>query len=408
MAKDDFKYMFGLKMRMFPTHKQERIAKLNFGVARFVYNQLIVNSWTDSKITQVNKQYPQVKRNRGLMRIRHNGLYPWLKNKDIDSNNACYAERNYQAAWNMFKKVNHGGVPKFKKKTNAHQSYQTYSSYKSKVKGQESIFNGSIKFIDSNHIHLPKLGIVKVHNSVNLPTKQRVKIGTVTVSTDGLNYYVSMLIKSDKPLKQELAKTNSQIGIDLNLDNFLMTSNGCVVANPKYYRHAKKRLAKEQRILSRRQLRAKKEHRKLAYAKHYQEQKRKVHKLHTHVAKQRQDFLHNLSTALIKNHDLVVAEELRSSNMLKNHALAMAISDVGWRTFLTMLDYKAKMYGKQFITVNPKNTTQTCSDCGYIMKGEEHLGLDKREWTCPACHLHHIRDVNAAKNILAKGKLQLA
>ena len=103
-----------------------------------------------------------------------------------------------------------------------------------------------------------------------------------------------------------------------------------------------------------------------------------------------------------KGHDLVAAEELRSKNLLKTHALSMFISDVGWRAFLSMLEYKAKMHGKVFRAVNPRNTTQTCSHCGHVLTGENKLTLDDREWTCPVCGTHHLRDHNAAKNILAK------
>ena len=103
---------------------------------------------------------------------------------------------------------------------------------------------------------------------------------------------------------------------------------------------------------------------------------------------------------------MVVAENLKSKNMLKNHALAMSISDVGWRTFLEMLEYKAPAYGRTFVEVNPAYTTQTCYDCGFVMgrKGTKRLTLHDREWTCPNCHVHHIRDHNAALNILAKGQ----
>ncbi|WP_235805919.1 RNA-guided endonuclease InsQ/TnpB family protein, partial [Levilactobacillus koreensis] len=99
---------------------------------------------------------------------------------------------------------------------------------------------------------------------------------------------------------------------------------------------------------------------------------------------------------------LVVAEELRGKNMLRNHALAMSISDVGWRTLLSMLVYKADMYGRKFLTIDPRNTTQTCSDCGHVMAGKNKLTL-ARKWTCPNCGVFHVRDHNAAKNILAKG-----
>ena len=140
-------------------------------------------------------------------------------------------------------------------------------------------------------------------------------------------------------------------------------------------------------------------------SKNYQKQRLLVAKIHARVFDRRHDFLQRTSTALIKNHDLVVTEELRSKNLLKNHALAMSISDVGWRSFLCMLSYKPGLYGRQFITVSPKNTTQTCHDCGFVMgsDGTEKLTLADRKWTCPQCHTHHIRDHNAALNILEKG-----
>lgn len=140
-------------------------------------------------------------------------------------------------------------------------------------------------------------------------------------------------------------------------------------------------------------------------AKNYQKQRLAVAKLHDKIRRQRNDFLQVLSTALIKNHDLVVAEELRSKNLLKNHALSQAISDVGWRSFLNMLAYKADLYGKEFKTIDPKYTTQRCHQCGSIMgqNGYKKLTLKDREWTCPICQTHHIRDWNAAVNILEKG-----
>ena len=142
----------------------------------------------------------------------------------------------------------------------------------------------------------------------------------------------------------------------------------------------------------------------LATAKNVQYQRRIVAELTAKVMRRREAFQHILSVALIKNHDWVAAEELRSKNLLKNHALAQSIQDVGWRSFLSKLEYKAKLYGKIFVTVDPKNTTQTCSECGHIMSGKDKLPLKVREWRCPKCGACHIRDVNAAKNILNKAQ----
>src|SRR5699024_958242 len=192
-------------------------------------------------------------------------------------------------------------------------------------------------------------------------------------------------------------------------ENILMTSEDQVNDNPCYYRIIKGRVAKTQRTLSRRKRRAKKEKRSLRNSKNYQKQRRLVAKIHDKIRNQRNNFLNDNSTKLINNHDLIVAENLKSSNMLKNHALALSISDVGWRSFLQKLAYTADLYQRTFIVVHYKNTTQTCRDCGFIMGSgnTEKLTLKDRECTCPACQTHHIRDVNAAKNILSKGLKQL-
>ena len=273
--------------------------------------------------------------------------------------------------------------------------------------------NGTVRFEDSKHVIVPKLGWLRVKGSHQrvLAHSAETRIGTVTIVKDASGrFFLSMQLASYAPFVNWPQNTGKQIGIDLNTENFLTTSNGDTVANPRYYRIIQGRLAKAQRILSRRARRAKQEHRPLRTSKNYQKQRLLVAKLHAQVFERRRDFLHNVSTTLIKNHDFVAAEELRSKNMLKNHALAMSIADVGWRIFLGMLAYKAELYHRQFLMVNPKNTTQACHECGFVMgtAGTEKLTLADREWTCPKCHAHHVCDHNAAQNILTKGIIKLA
>lgn len=267
--------------------------------------------------------------------------------------------------------------------------------------------------MDCKHIVLPKLGKIRISRlRDNVLNMQDVRIGTATVKKDSAdNYTISLQLGSTQPFVKALPKTNQSIGVDLNTENYLTDSQGNVVANPRFYRRIKHQLAKQQRALSRRARRAKKEHRSLRDIKNYQKQRLLVANLHEKIYRQRKDFLNNLTTKIIKNHDIIVAEELRSKNLLKNHALALSISDVGWRTFLSQLEYKAKLYDKQFITVSPKNTTQTCHCCGYVCGSDNHskkLTLAERKWTCPNCNTIHIRDKNAAINILNKGLAKLA
>lgn len=118
------------------------------------------------------------------------------------------------------------------------------------------------------------------------------------------------------------------------------------------------------------------------------------------LANKRKDFLHKLSTNLVKTYDIIVIEDLKSKNMMKNHKLAKAIGNASWYEFRTMLEYKCKWYGKQLIIVSSHYTSQECSNCHHN-SGEKTL--DIREWTCDNCGVHHDRDINAAKNILTKG-----
>lgn len=412
----ELKYHYGLKMRIYPSTQQKQLIKLNSDIARTVYNKLLA---IDKELYQLNKiklsidvitdRVIELKQRKQYKELKNHYLY--MQNPKIDSLAIANAKQNYQKAWDMYKQVHNAGTPKFHKKGYT-EKYQTNAQYGKNTK--MDVFSPTgVKFLDIKHIQLPKLGRIRVSGSHRrlLDRKHDIKIGTVTVSkTIDDKYFISMQLGSDTSFVTKKNSTGSQIGIDLNTENFLTTSEGKQIANPRYYRTIKGKLSKAQRKLSRRQLRAKKEGRSLRDAKNYQKQRLVVAKLQARVRRQRNNFLHKVSTALINSHDLVVAENLRSKNMMKNHALAMSISDVGWRMFLQMLEYKAKLYGRTFITINPKNTTQMCSDCGFIMgqNDTKKLTLADREWTCPKCHKHHIRDWNAAQNIFAKGLEKLA
>ena len=413
MAK--MKYHYGLKMRCYPSDQQKQLIKINSDASRFIYNEMVAINKELMQLRRVKLPIDIVQDRIKQLTMRQNAKqmsnhYQFLEDKRIDSLTKANAIQNYRKAWNAFRKVHATGVPKFHRKS-YHWRYQTNCQYP----GQKTtlLTNGTVCFLDNSHVKVPKIGLLRVAGSQARLLKRicETRIGTVTLTKDSADrFFLSMQLASDESFVKVSKATHGHVGIDLNTDNFLTDSEGNIVPNPRYYRTIKGKLAKEQRILSRRQQRAKKEHRSLRDSKNYQKQRLLVAKLHAKVMNQRHNFLQQISTALIKNHDLVVAEELRSKNLLKNHALALSISDVGWRTFLGMLAYKAKLYGRQFITINPRNTTQTCRDCGFVMgtNGTDKLTLDDRNWTCPNCGIHHIRDWNAAKNILDKGIAKLA
>ena len=409
------KYHYGLKVRIYPSDRQKKIIKINSDASRFIYNEMVAINKELMQLRRVKLPIDIVQDRIKQLTMRQNAKqmsnhYQFLEDKRIDSLTKANAIQNYRKAWNAFRKVHATGVPKFHRKS-YHWRYQTNCQYP----GQKTalLTNGTVCFLDNSHVKVPKIGLLRVAGSQARLLKRicETRIGTVTLTKDSADrFFLSMQLASDTPFVNWPQNTGKQIGIDLNTENFLTTSNGDTVANPRYYRIIKGRLAKAQRILSRRARRAKQEHRPLRTSKNYQKQRLLVAKLHAQVFERRRDFLHNVSTTLIKNHDFVAAEELRSKNMLKNHALAMSIADVGWRTFLGMLAYKAELYHRQFLTVNPKNTTQACHECGFVMGtvGTEKLTLADREWTCPKCHAHHVRDHNAAQNILTKGIIKLA
>ena len=408
-------YHYGLKMRCYPSDQQKQIIKVNSDASRFIYNEMVAIGKELWQLSRVNLPIDTVQDRIKQLTMRQSAKqmsnhYQFLEDKRIDCLTKANAIQNYRKAWNAFRKVHTAGVPKFHRKSYCWR-YQTNCQYR----GQKTalLTNGTVCFLDNSHVKVPKIGLLRVAGSQARLLKRmcETRIGTVTLTKDPADhFFLSMQLASDESFVKVSKANHGHIGIDLNTDNFLTDSEGNTVPNPRYYRTIKGKLAKAQRILSRRQQRAKKEHRSLRDSKNYQKQRLLVAKLHAKVMNQRHNFLQQISTALIKNHDLVVAEELRSKNMLKNHALAMSIADVGWRSFLNMLAYKADLYGSQFITVSPRNTTQTCHNCGFVMgtNGTDKLTLADRKWTCPNCGTHHIRDWNAANNILDKGIAKLA
>lgn len=413
--KNDYNFRCGISLKIYPSSKQKKIIAINDGVSRFIYNRLVATGKERYLLRKAAEKVPVYRERlhyldsvyKDTKSIRN--AIPFLDNPLVDGCAIANAKANYNQAWDNYKKNHRAGVPTFHKKGYLKQ-YQTNAVYSDNV----NLMSGSVRFTDNSHIQIPKLGVIRFSGSKNRLDKlfknsNDIKIGTVTIRMDATGeYYVSLQLASNSPFVSISKRTGKTLGIDVNLRNYLTDSNGTVVDNPKYYKKAKPKLAKAQRKMSRRLEVAKKntdprDRKRYNNAKNYQKQRIKVAKIHKKIAGQRKDFLHVLSTRIVKNHDIIVVENIKPANLVKNHKLAQAISDASWSTFLNMLQYKSEWYGKTFIKIPPEYTTQTCSYCGHVMKGKDKITLAIEEWACPKCKTFHIRDLNAAKNILAKG-----
>ena len=366
------------KFRIYPTEEQEIFFAKTFGCVRKVYNLML----NDRK-----KAYEEVKNDPSKKMTfptpaKYKKEFPFLK--EVDSLALANAQLHLDKAYKNFFRDKSVGFPRFKSKKNPVQSYTTNNQ------------NGTVALIDSKFIKVPKLKSlirIKLHRQ----PKGMIKSATISRHASG-KYYISLLCKEEI---NELPKTNSAIGIDLGITDFAILSDGQKIDNNKFTSKMEKKLKREQRKLSRRALLAKNKGIPLSEAKNYQKQKRKVARLHEKVMNQRTDFLNKLSTEIIKNHDIICIEDLNVKGMLRNHKLARSISDVSWSSFVAKLQYKADWYGREIIKVDTWfPSSQICSECGHK---DGKKSLDIREWTCPICHTHHDRDINASINILIEG-----
>lgn len=360
------------KYRIYPTDEQKQQLARTFGCCRFVYN------WALRKKTDAfykdNQRLYYKDLSEALTALKKQEDTIWLS--EVSSVPLQQTLRHLDRAFiNFFE--GRGAYPTFKKKRNQQAATYTANAFLWR--------DGTITLAKQDEP-------LAIRWSRSLP--DGAKPSSVTVSKDCADrYFISILVEEDI---EQLPVTDKAIGADLGLKDFVALSSGEIVGNPRFFAKDEKKLAKAQRRHAK----------KKKGSKNRDKARKKVARIHARIADRRRDFLHNLSTKLIRENQTICVETLAVKNMVKNHSLAKAIHDVGWSEFVSQLSYKADWYGRTLVKIDRwYPSSKRCFDCGHIL---DSLTLDVRWWTCPECGVVHDRDINAAKNIVAVGQAVLA
>jgi putative transposase len=355
------------KFRFYPTPEQETLFRKTLGCTRLIYNRALAartEAWYERQ-ERIGYQETSAM------------LTEWKKLDELDFLNdvSCVplqqGLRHLQKAYTNFF-AGRAKYPNFKKKSNGGSAEFTKSAF---------------KYRDGN-VYLAKCADpLPIRWSRQLPKGAVPSTVTVRLTPAG-RWYVSLLVDiSIAPLPQSTGK----IGIDLGISSLLTLSDGTKISNSKTFRAKRRKLRKAHKALARKQ----------KGSNNRYKARLKVARIHAEIADARQDHLHKLTTQLIRENQTIVVEDLAVKNMIKNHKLALSISDASWGEIVRQLEYKAEWYGRELVKIDRWfPSSKRCSSCGHIV---DKMPLNIRDWVCPDCGCNHDRDVNAAKNILAAG-----
>lgn len=363
------------KFRLYPNAEQRQALERQFGCARFVFNYFL-RERMDFYAAHKGEKKQGLNYNdtaSHLTALKREPEYAWLK--EVNSQSLQTALRDLDTAYGNFF-AQRAKFPNFKSRRDK-QSFCVPQHFSLDA--------------EKGRLNIPKLTPLRI--VVHRPVEGNIKSVTISRNPSG-RYFASLscVVEKPEPLRRRMGK---ELGLDLGLKSFLVTSEGEKVDPPQYLRRAEEKLCRLQKQLSR----------KRASSQNREKARLKVAGLHEKIANQRADFLHKQSRRRIDENQAIYVEDLHVNGMLRNHRLARSISDAGWGEFLRQLEYKAAWYGccfKQIGTFYP--SSKLCHRCGYR---KDDLTLADREWDCPECQTHHDRDVNAALNILQEGRAGL-
>ena len=349
---------------MFPDKEQREMFLKHIGACRFVYNLSLeqkIKTYGTDKTTlscyDLNAMLPDLKKE-----------FDWLK--EVNSQSLQQTNRNLDSAFTRFFREKRG-FPKFKSKKNPAQSFDVPQNY--------------IVDFDNNQVKLPKIGWIKTKLSRLFEGISKTATVSITATE---KFFISILVDDgkEKPKKEPFGY-DSTIGLDVGIKDFVTMSDGTKVDNPKFLKSSLQRLNVLQRKVSR----------KKKGSKNRDEAKYQVAKRYEKITNQRKDFLHKITTKLVRENQAIAVETLNVAGMMKNHCLAQAIGDGSWSEFFRQLEYKCEWYGKTLLRLGRFDpSSKICSVCGSINRD---LKLSDREWTCAGCGTLHDRDINASINI---------
>jgi putative transposase len=356
------------RYRFYPTTEQESLLRQTMGCARLVYNKALAartEAWYERQ-----ERIDFVKTS--------SMLTGWKKQEDLDFLNEVSSVPLQQGLRNLQKAF-----------TNFWAGRAKYPNFKKKHSGGSAEFTKAAFRWKDGQVFLAKCTeALPIRWSRDLPEGCEPSTITVKLTPSG-RWFVSLLV-NDHTVKP-LPKTDKAIGLDVGITSLIATSNSDKIANPKHFKQLRLKLKRIQKALSRKQKGSNNRHKA----------RLQVARSHAQITDARKDFLHKLTTQLVRENQTIVVEDLAIKNMVKNHKLALAISDASWGELIRQLAYKCEWYGRELIKIDRWfPSSKRCGNCGHIV---DKLPLNIREWECPKCGMNHDRDINAAHNILAAG-----
>lgn len=353
------------KFRLYPNKEQEIMFAKTFGCVRFIYNQMLADKIAHYKETgeKLNNTPAQYKKE-----------FEWLK--EVDSLALANAQMNLQTAYNNFFRTPKAGFPKFKSKKRDKDSYTTNNQ------------NGTVSIINKK-LRLPKVGLVKMVQHRIISGSEKIKSATITRTPSG-KYYVSILVEYDRTVPDVELLRDKAIGLDYASHSFYVDSQGREADYPKFYHKTQDKLAREQSKLA-----------NMKYgSNNYSKQKIRIARVHEHIANQRKDWIHKLSTRLADEYDIVCVEDINMQNIAKSLKLGKSTNDNGFGMFRDILSYKLFDKGKALVKIDKWfPSSKLCRHCGTV---NSELKLSDRVWMC-SCGAVINRDENAAINIMNEG-----